>query len=508
MARIFLCHASEDKIQVRDVYQRLAVITGFEPWLDEEELLPGQLWEAEIPRALKASDFILIFFSSTSVAKRGYVQREMKLALDAWQEIPGTMIHTIPVRLDECEIPEPFRRYHYANLFDPHGFDRLVRALHRGLEQRSERIPESLETPPAQPEPTTIPLAIEDETLPTPPPSSYEAPASSSKPEPEPITPSNAPAQPAKKHPQSLWRNPIIIAALIAAMATIIAATIPDVRTFVAKKLAISRPTPAPPGTGSDPTSQTPLSTQESHKANLPKTITNSIGMEFVLIPAGTFTMGSPDSDTNAEDNEKPAHQVTISQPFYMGKYEVTQAQWKSIMGTNPSELKGDNHPVETVSWEDVQQFIRRLNKQEKQASGTLCRLPTEAEWEYVARAGTTTRYSFGDNAVHLEDYGWYSENSGNTIHPVGKKLRNPWGLYDMHGNVSEWVQDWYADDHYTHSPSRDPQGPATGAYRVIRGGGWDGPAQYVRAAGRFANDPGYRDLGIGFRCSSSSVSQ
>lgn len=111
MAQIFLCHASEDKSRVRDAYQRLANIPEFEPWLDEEELLPGQLWEDEIPRALRASDFILIFFSSTSVAKRGYVQREMKLALDAWEEIPGTMIHTIPVRLDECEIPQPFRRY-------------------------------------------------------------------------------------------------------------------------------------------------------------------------------------------------------------------------------------------------------------------------------------------------------------------------------------------------------------------------------------------------------------
>ena len=121
MARIFLCHASEDKTAVRDVYHRLAAIDGFEPWLDEEDLLPGQIWEAEIPRALKESEFILIFFSQNSVAKRGYVQREMKMALDAWQEVPGNTIHTIPIRLDECEIPEEFRRYQRADLLNRRG---------------------------------------------------------------------------------------------------------------------------------------------------------------------------------------------------------------------------------------------------------------------------------------------------------------------------------------------------------------------------------------------------
>ena len=147
MARIFLCHASEDKPQVREVYQRLKAL-GFEPWFDEEELLPGQDWAYEIPRALEASEFILIFFSNNSVTKRGYVQREMKLALDAWQEIPQGRIHTIPVCLDECDIPDQFRRYHYASLFDLGGFDRLVAAIHRGLEQRGEQISDLLEAPP------------------------------------------------------------------------------------------------------------------------------------------------------------------------------------------------------------------------------------------------------------------------------------------------------------------------------------------------------------------------
>ena len=141
MARIFLCHASEDKAQVRAVYQRLQAIDGLEPWLDEEGLLPGQDWTREIPRALQTSDFILLFFSRNSVAKRGYVQREMKLALDAWQELPEGTIYTIPVRLDDCDMPEQFRRYHYANLFDPRGFERLIQAIRTGLIRRTHTCP-------------------------------------------------------------------------------------------------------------------------------------------------------------------------------------------------------------------------------------------------------------------------------------------------------------------------------------------------------------------------------
>ena len=150
MARIFLCHASEDKAQVRDVYRRLRAIDGFEPWLDEENLSPGEEWEREIPQALKTSDFILIFLSRNSVTKRGYFQWEMKLALDAWQELPEGTIHTIPVRIDDdCVVPEPFRRYHYANLFDSQGFERLIRAIHTGLTQRQHFTPElTLEPPP------------------------------------------------------------------------------------------------------------------------------------------------------------------------------------------------------------------------------------------------------------------------------------------------------------------------------------------------------------------------
>jgi formylglycine-generating enzyme required for sulfatase activity len=228
------------------------------------------------------------------------------------------------------------------------------------------------------------------------------------------------------------------------------------------------------------------------------RTHTNCIGIEFLRIPAGTFTMGADRNFENAYRDEAPPHQVTISQPFYLGRYEVTQAQWMAVMGNDPSRFKGRrNHPVENVSWNDVQTFIARLNRKE----GTnKYRLPTEAEWEYAARAGTLTQYSFGDDADSLEQYAWYEDISGNKTHPVGQKEANPWGLYDMHGNVWEWVQDWYGEDVYAKSAASDPSGLAGGSIRVVRGGSWNGDARYLRSAARHGDSPEKRHGYIGFR--------
>jgi formylglycine-generating enzyme required for sulfatase activity len=223
-----------------------------------------------------------------------------------------------------------------------------------------------------------------------------------------------------------------------------------------------------------------------------PKTLRNSIDMEFVRIEAGTFQMGSNDG----EDYEKPVHTVRISRPFYLGKYEVTQAQWEAVMGNNPSQFKGNaNHPVENVSWDDVQEFIRRLNAKE---GGARYRLPTEAEWEYVARAGTTTRWSFGDSESQLGRYAWYDGNAKRQTHPVGQLQPNPWGLYDMHGNVYEWVQDWYGK--YASDTAVDPAGPSSGSVRVDRGGSWSSTARNCRSALRFLGAPGGRIDDLGFR--------
>jgi formylglycine-generating enzyme required for sulfatase activity len=220
--------------------------------------------------------------------------------------------------------------------------------------------------------------------------------------------------------------------------------------------------------------------------------ITNSIGMEFVLIPAGEFLMGSDDGDPD----EFPIHRVTISQPFFLGIYAVTQREWEAVMGNNPSAFKGaPNRPVEMVSWQDVQEFIRQLHTRE---GGTTYRLPTEAEWEYTARAGSQTAYSFGDNSRYLREYAWYSENSDNMTHPVGQLKPNAWELYDVYGNVREWVQDWYGA--YSAGAVKDPQGRSSGSLRVVRSSRWCDKASSCRSAARAHGSPDSNDGVIGFR--------
>jgi formylglycine-generating enzyme required for sulfatase activity len=181
--------------------------------------------------------------------------------------------------------------------------------------------------------------------------------------------------------------------------------------------------------------------------------------------------MGSPDSDKGRQvSDEKPQHRVRITKPFYLGKYLVTQEQWEAVMGNNPSHFKGPKNPVEQVSWDDCQQFLRQAQR-EVGVRGGKFQLPTEAQWEYACRAGSTTRYCFGDDESGLGEYAWYDKNSGNKTHPVGEKKPNAWGLYDMHGNVWEWCQDWYDGGYYANSPTDDPTGP--GSNRVLRGGSW-----------------------------------
>jgi formylglycine-generating enzyme required for sulfatase activity len=237
------------------------------------------------------------------------------------------------------------------------------------------------------------------------------------------------------------------------------------------------------------------------------KTFTNSIGMEFVLIPAGRFMMGSKFSPEEVVRRwggqkewflrEHPRHEVVISKPFYLGKFEVTQGRWRAVVGSNPSHFKGDSRPVETVSWEDAQEFVRRLNAKE----GTdKYRLPTEAEWEYACRSGSDGEWTFGDDEGQLGDYAWYSKNSGNKTHPVGQKRPNDWGLYDMHGNVWEWCQDWLDEAYYSRSPGADPQGPPSGQSRVLRGGSWDLDSYNARSSLRGWFSPGTRDNNFGLR--------
>ena len=226
--------------------------------------------------------------------------------------------------------------------------------------------------------------------------------------------------------------------------------------------------------------------------------------MEMVWIKPGTFLMGSPEDEPGRENDEGPQHEVTVSRGFWLGKYELTQAQWESVMGTRPWSgmyyvWEKPDHPAVCISWDDMRTFIAKLNK----AKGSeVYRLPTEAEWEYACRAGTTTRWSFGDDESLLGNYAWYDANAWYVgkgyAHAVGTKLPNPWGLYDMHGNVYEWVQDWYGS--YFSDPQADPTGPTSGSDRVERGGCFGAGTQYARSAYRTRGPLGHRYYSIGAR--------
>ena len=193
-------------------------------------------------------------------------------------------------------------------------------------------------------------------------------------------------------------------------------------------------------------------------------------------------------------DDERPLHPVQITKPFGLGRFEVTQQEWTSIMGVNPSHFEGTNRPVENVSWYDVQSFMAKLNGR---GDGYKYRLPTEAEWEYAARAGSTgSRY--GD----LNDIAWYYYNAGNQTHPVGQKQPNAWGLYDMIGNVWEWVQDYYSSNYYLYSPVIDPPGPSAGSARVLRGSAWNIDYSWGLSVARRGGDvPDSLSAFSGFRC-------
>ena len=223
-----------------------------------------------------------------------------------------------------------------------------------------------------------------------------------------------------------------------------------------------------------------------------------ALNIEMVYVAGGTFTMGAPDSDSKAEEREKPAHSVTLS-GYYIGKYEVTQKQWMEIMDSNLSKFKGDNLPVENVSWNEVQEFIRKLNAR----TGKRYRLPTEAEWEFAARGGNNSRgYKYsGSGSDNLDAVAWYEGNSGNKTHAVGTKSPNELGIYDMTGNVGEFCQDWFDENYYSHSPSSNPKGPSSGTARVLRGGGWyTDVGDDSRVSVRFYGPPDGRDYGGGFR--------
>ncbi len=249
--------------------------------------------------------------------------------------------------------------------------------------------------------------------------------------------------------------------------------------------------------------------TWSDDSAKQPVELTDPFGMKFRLIRAGEFVMGSPRNWKHRGRDEGPRHTVRITRPFYLGVHEVTQGNWKEIMGTKPWNgqeyvQERDENALSCVSWNHAQAFINKLNAQSEKYQ---YRLPTEAEWEYACRAGSTTMFCFGNDQDQLGKYAWWGGiyNSGTAqgetyAHPVGEKLPNAWGLHDMHGNVWEWCEDWYDPKYYKVSPSEDPRGPESGTQRVIRGGSWAVTYTICRSTDRVSDSPDKGTEFYGFR--------
>ncbi len=222
--------------------------------------------------------------------------------------------------------------------------------------------------------------------------------------------------------------------------------------------------------------------------------VKNGINIEMVKVEAGSFDMGATPEMENPWEDEKPVHRVTLTNNYYVGKYEITQALWQAVMGSNPSHFKGDALPVEQVSWKDCQKFITKLNR----LTGKNFRLPTEAEWEYAARGGNKSRGYRYSGSNTIDDVAWYENDALSQTHPVGTKQPNELEIYDMTGNVMEWCQDWYGS--YSSSPQVNPTGAASGSYRVVRGGGWSDSARGCRTSDRNLTSPGGRFSNLGLR--------
>ncbi len=449
--QIFISYAREDQQRVEVLYRKL-LAAGYQPWLDREHILPGQKWEPIIEQALKRSDFALVCLSATSINKRGFLQKEIKQALEHAERMLEDDVWLIPARLDDCEVPDSLSTIQWVDLFEPDGFDELLRSIEFQL-KRLGRTPPSAQTVRSKPQPQ---------------------------------------AQPKSEPPRKTTDGSTF--------------------EFVTVKL--------------DEHGKV-IDRQTGQARRSIEVLAAGVKLEMVEIAGGEFWMGSNEAEAQAAvaearryfkdaqeawyKAEVPRHRVKVS-PFFMGKHPVTQSQWYEVMGDLPEisdDLRGDDHPVVNVSWEEAVEFCRELTRR----TNRQYRLPTEAEWEYACRAGTTTPFAFGPtitpeivNYAGSHPYGSAPQGvSRQKTVPVGSLgVANAFGLYDMHGNVWEWCADRYSSSYYEECRKggvvADPQGPSTGSIRVIRGGSWNRYAVNCRSANRNNDAPGDRNGYLGFR--------
>jgi len=393
--RVFLCHAHEDQDIVNKYYDLLSHV-GFMPWLDKKDLLPGQRWDIEIEKALKTSDFIIIFFSRNSVSKRGYVQKEFKLSLDLLDYLPEDQVAILPVRLEDVEIPYRFAHLQVADVFESNGFEKVVETIRLYYRKKNREQNQAVVS------------------------NGFEQ--------------------------QLPFKQSLI----------------------------------------------------EGYNFNLKY---KGSEQQMLWVPAGEFMMGSPETEEGRNSNERQ-HKVTLTNGFWMADTACTQEFYQVVMGENPSEFIGAQNPVEQVSWYKAKEFLVKLSFA---FSDLVFSLPTEAEWEYACRAGTTTMFSFGHhifpwnvNCDHRINNQRRSREERATV-PVKSLPPNDWGFYEMHGNVVEWCEDGFAD--FTGDDLVDPKGLQEAGNKVYKGGSSHYVPNWCRSAFRHGYGPASKHQdGFGFR--------
>jgi formylglycine-generating enzyme required for sulfatase activity len=491
--KVFISYGREDRATAQQLYRDLQQQAGVTPWIDCERLLPGQKWRQIINRALQDSKYVVTLLSSRTLSRRGYVQKEIRKALEVVEELPAEDVFVIPVRLDECRPQdERLQELHWVDLFPDYeaGLQQILRVLLRETDAP---------TPAAEADPT-----------PAAPPCDPDAERRDLD-----------EAYDLLSEKIAHLRKARIIetdAAVLFKLDKQLEAAVRDREQIEADLKRLLQPELIPGLSATD--AQVSEFSFEVVTVNrrgeiverrpgrarqLREDLGNGLFLEMVAIPGGTFLMGSPETEPKRHKDEGPQHQVTVA-PFLMGRYPVTQAQWQAVMGNNPSYFKGPQRPVEQVSWNDAMEFCQKLSER----TGRPFRLPSEAEWEYAGRAGTTTPFCFGPTiTTELANYagtakkyadepkGVYREQTTD----AGQFPPNAFGLYDVHGNVWEWCADsWYGN--YEDAPDDgSPRGKKDDQKtKVLRGGSWYLTAGLCRAACRLGLVPDLRFNDRGFR--------
>ena len=522
--RVFLCHASQDKPAVRKLHRYLKQ-HGIEPWLDEIDLLPGENWEVEIPRALNASDVILVCLSKNSVNKEGYVQKEISFALDKALEKPDGTIFIIPAKLEDCDVPKRLSRFQWVDLFRPDSNKRLLlglnkRALSLGVDvspviledtrQRmsTSRIPK-LAIEKTEEQNASVPILEEHYEE-----SKKEIPV---KPFTKILDPSalsfrktlltQADKQYEKKRLFYGLGGFALVAVLVLGLYSLFPTSSEKNKLTLTPASGEATETPKPLASTSIPVTSTPQPTDTltpTPTLGIGSTMIGEKGETLVYVPAGEFTMGDGSGDA-------PVHIVDLD-AFWIDQTEVTNKQYQACVDagtceslswtrslTHPSYYGNpefDDYPLIAVNWDEANRYC------EAWVGGDL---PTEAQWEKAARGTDARNYPWGDDLPNNNLLN-YNRHIGDTT--VVKNYQNTgsfYGTYDMAGNVWEWVNDWYGKNYYEDSASsNNPVGPGSGKYRVLRGGSWINFDFYVHSAYRFRNDPTYGNYNFGFRCARS----